>query len=165
MLRFAKPKKSGRALSDLGVILTETVSLIQAQAKTQKVSVVLEIPKDLPAVLADKDQLKQVFLNLLLNACQAMPSGGELSAKAYQTDGVVAVDIKDTGVGIKPQDIQNIFNPFFTTKAEGTGLGLALSFAVMESHGGTLNVKSEEGKGATFTLTLPLPDGTDEKTA
>ncbi|HBA60280.1 MAG TPA: hypothetical protein DCZ92_05600 [Elusimicrobia bacterium] len=165
LLRFAKPKKSGRALSDLGVILTETVSLIQAQAKTQKVSVVLEIPKDLPAVLADKDQLKQVFLNLLLNACQAMPSGGELSAKAYQTDGVVAVDIKDTGVGIKPQDIQNIFNPFFTTKAEGTGLGLALSFAVMESHGGTLNVKSEEGKGATFTLTLPLPDGTDEKTA
>lgn len=165
LLRFAKPKKSGRALSDLGVILTETVSLIQAQAKAQGISVALDISKDLPAVLADKDQLKQVFLNLLLNACQAMPSGGELKATVYQESGAVAVDIKDTGSGIKPQDIQNIFNPFFTTKAEGTGLGLALSFAVMESHGGTINVKSEEGEGATFTLTLPLSAETDEKTA
>lgn len=165
LLRFAKPKKSGSAPADLGVILAETASLIQAQAKAQGVSVVLDISKALPAVLADKDQLKQVFLNLLLNACQAMPSGGELSAKAYSAGGAVAVDIKDTGVGIKPGDIQNIFNPFFTTKAEGTGLGLALSFAVIESHGGTINVKSEEGKGAVFTLTLPLSAGTDEKTA
>lgn len=165
LLRFAKPKKSGRAPADLGVILSETASLIQAQAKAQGISVALDIPAGLPAVPADKDQLKQVFLNLLLNACQAMPAGGELSARAYPLPGAVAVDIRDTGVGIRAQDLQNIFNPFFTTKAEGTGLGLALSFAVMESHGGSINVKSEEGKGATFTLTLPQPAGTDEKKA
>jgi len=109
--------------------------------------------------------MKQVFLNLLLNACQAMPSGGDLHIKAYVSENSLAVDIKDTGGGIKTQDIQNIFNPFFTTKADGTGLGLALSFAVMESHGGAINVKSEEGKGALFTLTLPLPGEHDEKAA
>lgn len=165
LLRFAKPKKEGRAPADIAVILAETASLVQAQAKTQGIAVSLEVQEGLPQVMADKDQLKQVFLNLLLNACQAMPGGGELSAKAYVIGGAVAVDIKDTGVGIKAEDIKNIFNPFFTTKAEGTGLGLALSFAVMEGHGGTINAKSEEGKGATFTLTLPLPAETHEKTA
>jgi len=165
LLRFAKPKKSGRDLADLGVLLGETISLVQAQAKTQGIVVTTAIPESLPAVLADKDQMKQVFLNLLLNACQAMPSGGELHIKTYVSAGSLAVDIKDTGIGIKAQDIQNIFNPFFTTKAEGTGLGLALSFAVMESHGGAINVKSEEGKGAVFTIILPLPVNTDEKTA
>jgi len=164
LLRFAKPKKSGRTLSDIGVILTETVSLAQAQAKAQGISTIIDIPTNLPLVVADKDQLKQVFLNLLLNACQAMPSGGDLHVMAYTSDGRLNVDIKDTGIGIKTQDLQNIFNPFFTTKAEGTGLGLALSFAVMESHGGVINVKSKEGEGAVFTLTLPLPSKTDEKT-
>jgi signal transduction histidine kinase len=165
LLRFAKPKKSGRALSDLGVMLGETVSLVQAQARTQGIAVSVDVPESLPAVLADKDQMKQVFLNLLLNACQAMPSGGDLSVRAYILNGSLAVDIRDTGGGIKAQDIQNIFNPFFTTKADGTGLGLALSFAVMESHGGAINVKSEEGKGALFTITLPLPGEHDEKAA
>lgn len=165
LLRFAKPKKSGRALCDLGVMLGETVSLVQAQAKTQGVVVTVDIPEGLPAVMADKDQMKQVFLNLLLNACQAMPSGGDLHIRAYVLNNSLALDIRDTGVGIKAQDIQNIFNPFFTTKADGTGLGLALSFAVMESHGGAINVKSEEGKGALFTLTLPLPGEHDEKAA
>jgi signal transduction histidine kinase len=165
LLRFAKPKKSGRDLSDIGVMLGETASLVQAQAKTQGVVVTVDIPEGLPAVMADKDQMKQVFLNLLLNACQAMPSGGDLNIRTYVQAGSLAVDIRDTGVGIKAQDIQNIFNPFFTTKAEGTGLGLALSFAVMESHGGAINVKSEEGKGALFTLTLPLPGEHDEKAA
>lgn len=165
LLRFAKPKKSGRDLADLGVMLGETISLVQAQARTQGIVVTMDIPDDLPAVTADKDQMKQVFLNLLLNACQAMPSGGDLHVKAYVLNGNLVVDIKDTGVGIKAQDIKNIFNPFFTTKADGTGLGLALSFAVMESHGGAINVQSEEGKGAVFTLTLPLPEKTDEKTA
>lgn len=165
LLRFAKPKKSGRDSADLGVMLGETISLVQAQAKTQGIVVTVDIPEDLPSVMADKDQMKQVFLNLLLNACQAMPSGGDLHVKAYVLDSNLAVDIKDTGIGIKTQDMQNIFNPFFTTKADGTGLGLALSFAVMESHGGAINVKSEEGKGAVFTLTLPLPEKTNEKTA
>ncbi len=165
LLRFAKPKKSGMDLSDLGGTLKETAALVRAQAKTQGIVLSIDVPEDLPRVLADKDQMKQVFLNLLLNACQAMPSGGDLSVRAYAAPVGLAVDIQDTGVGIKAQDLQNIFNPFFTTKAEGTGLGLALSFAVMESHGGTINVKSVEGAGAVFTLTLPLPEYTNEKTA
>ena len=164
LLRFAKPKKPGRDLADLGVMLGETISLVQAQAKAQGIAVTVDIPEGLPGVIADKDQMKQVFLNLLLNACQAMPSGGDLHVKACVLDGSLAVDIKDSGIGIKAQDMQNIFNPFFTTKAEGTGLGLALSFAVMESHGGAINVNSEEGRGAVFTLLLPLPGTTNEKT-
>ena len=165
LLRFAKPKKAGRAPCDLAATLRETAALVRAQAKTQGITMALDLPEDLPETEADGDQLKQVFLNLLLNACQAMPDGGELSARGYVAANSLVFEIKDTGCGIKAPDLPNIFNPFFTTKADGTGLGLALSFAVLESHNGTISVKSEEGQGAVFTLTLPLPGSKDEKTA
>ncbi|KAF0127334.1 MAG: multi-sensor signal transduction histidine kinase [Elusimicrobia bacterium] len=165
LLRFAKPKQPDRAPADLGATLKETVSLLQAQARTRGVAVALDLPEGLPEVVADRDQLKQVFLNLLLNACQAMPSGGELSARGYVSGGCLCFEIKDTGVGIAPRDLDNIFNPFFTTKADGTGLGLALSYAVVESHGGGLTARSGEGKGAVFTLSLPLQEPGNEKTA
>ena len=164
LLRFAKPKNTGRDHADIGVILQETLSLIQAQAKTQGISVNAEMPPELPPATVDRDQVKQVLLNLLLNACQAMPEGGDLSVKAYRENNSVLIAVKDTGIGIKQQDIKNIFNPFFTTKAEGTGLGLALSYAAMESHGGTITVASEEGKGSIFTISFPLPEGKHEKT-
>jgi len=165
LLRFARPKSPDRAPADLAATLRETASLVQAQARTQGITLSLDLPGELPEVIADRDQMKQVFLNLLLNACQAMPNGGELTARGYVSGGSLCFEIKDTGVGIKVQDLDNIFNPFFTTKADGTGLGLALSYAVVESHGGAINVKSEEGKGAEFTLALPLTEKTDEKTA
>lgn len=163
LLRFAKPKRPDRAPADLGATLKETLSLIQAQARAQGVAVSLDLPEGLPEVVADREQLKQVFLNLLLNACQAMPAGGELAARAYLSDGCLCFEIRDTGVGIDPRDLDDIFNPFFTTKAEGTGLGLALSYAVVESHNGTLTVRSEPGRGAVFTLSLPLREPKDEK--
>ncbi len=165
LLRFAKPKQPDRAPADLGATLKETLSLVQAQARSQGVAVSLDLPEGLPEVVADRDQIKQVFLNLLLNACQAMPSGGELSARGYVAGGSVRFEIKDTGAGIDPRDLDDIFNPFFTTKADGTGLGLALSYAVVESHNGSLTVKSEPGKGAVFTLSLPLREPKDEKAA
>lgn len=165
LLRFAKPKSPDRAPADLAATLRETASLVQAQARTQGIALSLDLPGDLPEVVADRDQMKQVFLNLLLNACQAMPEGGELSVRGYVSGGSLCFEIRDTGTGIKAQDLDNIFNPFYTTKADGTGLGLALSYAVVESHSGTISVKSEEGRGSVFTLALPLTEKSDEKTA
>ncbi len=164
LLRFAKPKESGKELADIGIIIQEAVSLIQSHTKTQGIIVESKLETVLPVLLIDRDQIKQVVLNLLLNACQAMPTGGELRLSASHAGNRVRIEITDTGIGIPEKNLKNIFNPFFTTKAEGTGLGLALSFTVIESHGGTIEAKSEEGKGSIFTISLPLPKEKNERT-
>jgi signal transduction histidine kinase len=104
--------------------------------------------------------MKQVILNLFLNACQAMPEGGTLAVESGRVNGHVEVAVKDTGVGIPPENLENIFNPFFTTKEDGTGLGLALSYAIVEQHGGAIEVDSQAGRGAVFKVKLPVGKNT-----
>jgi signal transduction histidine kinase len=103
------------------------------------------------------NQLQQVFLNLSLNACEAMPGGGTLTISTMEDDGRVLVRLTDTGCGIKKDNLQRILEPFFSTKpvGQGTGLGLSVSYGIVRQHGGTLEVESEEGKGSTFTVVLP----------
>ncbi|MCK4965114.1 MAG: hypothetical protein KAS54_08520, partial [Dehalococcoidia bacterium] len=110
----------------------------------------------LPIILADPDQLGQVFINIILNAIQAMPEGGQLVIKS-EVPGPKWVDISftDTGVGIPKENMRKLFEPLFTTKAKGIGLGLAITKNVLEEHGGTIKVQSEVGKGSTFTVRLP----------
>src|SRR4029079_15425244 len=118
----------------------------------------------LPPVRADAEQLLQVFLNLALNAVQAMPEGGRLfvsrSIRRATRRGAAAafleVRFRDTGVGIPPGDLRNLFIPFFTTKEKGTGLGLPISQRIIENHGGTIELRSQAGMGATFTVLLPV---------
>ena len=102
----------------------------------------------------DPDQMKQVFTNIILNAIQAMPNGGELRVKSYPVSGQNTIDIADTGDGIEKDKIKNIFDPFFTTKEKGAGLGLAITYKIVEEQGGTISVESEKGKGTLLRVQL-----------
>jgi signal transduction histidine kinase len=137
----------------------------------ETIKIILNIPADLPKVFADLHQMEQVLGNLTVNACQAMisprgtmslrstPSGenkGELTISGYRHKGMVAIAVNDTGTGIKPENMDKLFEPLFTTKSKGIGLGLAVSQKLVEANGGRIEVKSELGKGSTFTLFLPV---------
>jgi PAS domain S-box-containing protein len=122
------------------------------------VEVTLEIPPDLPKVYADPRQMEQVLGNLTTNACQAMGAGGKLTISARQQKEMVIIAVKDTGTGITPENMSKLFEPLFTTKSKGIGLGLAISKKLVEANGGRIEVQSEPGKGSTFTVYLPVHD-------
>src|SRR5207302_8940224 len=111
---------------------------------------------DLPPVLLDRDMFKQALLNLLLNAQQAMPAGGELTIQATNADGGVVLNLIDTGKGMAPEVVAKAFRPFFSTREGGTGLGLATSRKIVQAHGGTIEVQSEVSRGTKFTIRLPV---------
>lgn len=158
VLRFAKPKEPERVPTDVNALVDETLALLQSRVKAGGITAEARLAGNLPRLQADPDQLKQVFLNVCLNACQAMTEGGRLEVETGRQDGHVRVVVRDTGSGIPPEHIQSIFNPFFTTKEDGTGLGLSLSYAMVEQHGGSMLVESRPGGGTDFTILLPLPE-------
>ncbi len=114
------------------------------------------LANDLPEIAIDPGQIQQVLVNILTNAVQAMPEGGKLTIGAKQRDELLEVEIADTGCGISQEVIGKIFDPLFTTKAKGIGLGLAVCKSIIDRHEGSIEVKSEVGKGTTFTTKLPL---------
>jgi signal transduction histidine kinase len=115
----------------------------------------LQLAKGLPPVTGMPDQIAQVFLNLIVNSAEAMGDGGQLCIESRVSNGHVEMIFADTGPGIAPEDLPHIFEPFYTTKHSGTGLGLAVSYSIVESHQGTLSVDNRPGHGATFTVRLP----------
>ena len=151
-------------------VLHDTLSLVEHQFKTARISVETELEAELPRIQGNEGKLQQVVLNLLLNARDAMhgPSGGRIRIATRQTGGQVTVTVEDFGEGIEPEHLHRIFDPFFTTKAEpgkgqhkGTGLGLAVSYGIMQEHGGKMQVESKVGVGATFRLEFPAAAGAD----
>ncbi|MFQ5800759.1 MAG: ATP-binding protein [Candidatus Hydrothermarchaeales archaeon] len=122
----------------------------------KNIEVVEKYVGSLPKIMADSDQLKRVFINILINSLQAMPDGGTLSVKTEKTDDTISISFTDTGVGIPEKDLPQVFEPLFTTKTKGIGLGLALSRQIVELHGGSIEARSEVGKGTTFTIKLPI---------
>ncbi|HUJ19168.1 MAG TPA: ATP-binding protein [Nitrospirota bacterium] len=154
MLLFARPNKPTLSPMRLDEVLRDSVGLLQAMFDSRRVRLSLDAP---PCEMAgDPELLKQVFLNLLINAVQAMPDGGFIDARIEREGGRAAVIIRDTGAGIAPEHIEKIFDPFFTTKDEGTGLGLAIVNTIMQANNGFVNVSSEPGEGSTFRLSFPL---------
>jgi signal transduction histidine kinase len=119
---------------------------------------VVDAPNDLPRVKADSGQLQQAVIALATNAVDAMPNGGKLTMRASAQSNAVAIDIEDTGIGIPVEHVSKIFEPFFTTKevGKGTGLGLAVCYGIITDHGGRVSVRSNLGKGTTFTILLPV---------
>jgi signal transduction histidine kinase len=132
------------------------LNLIQYDKKAKNISIVKALSPDLPEIVTDANQLSQVFVNLVLNAIDAMPGGGTLTVTSFIRDSLIAIQFQDTGTGIRKEDISKIFDPFYTTKEKGTGLGLAVSYNIMRKLNGLLTVKSEVDKGATFTAMLPV---------
>jgi PAS domain S-box-containing protein len=144
---------------DLGEVIQEMVGLLRSEASRHSVSIVTELSEDLPRVVADRVQLQQVLMNLMLNGIEAMQdakSGDQLTIRSLRGEGgQVLISVSDTGMGLPPEQADQIFNAFFSTKAQGTGMGLSISRSIVESHGGRLWAMSNSGPGATFSFTLP----------
>jgi signal transduction histidine kinase len=153
---YKKDAPDRREPVDLSQLVQEMIMLLRGEATRNSVAVRLELADGLPKVMADPVQLQQVFINLVLNAIEAMRDrGGELTIGSQLTDGEVAISVGDTGVGLPVENLERIFDPFFTTKPQGTGMGLALTRSIVESHGGRIWAVANAGPGATFHFGLP----------
>ncbi len=157
LLDFARETPSRKELLDVNDLVRQTMQLLGKREAFQNIMLVDDLADRLPPIQGDKNQLQQVFVNLSLNACEAMPNGGTLLISTSCEADRVVVKVVDTGSGIKREHLDKIFEPFFTTKpvGKGTGLGLSVSYGIVQQHGGTLEVESQEGNGTTFTITLP----------
>jgi two-component system sensor histidine kinase HydH len=163
-LDYARPYRGDQTPLDVNDVVRKTLHLIEKEEGAQRVEILTNLVEQLPMVRADAEQLRQVFLNLAINAVQAMPGGGKLqvstslrrSTRRGAAAAFLEVRFRDTGSGIPVNDVRNLFIPFFTTKEKGTGLGLPISQRIIENHGGTIEVRSQLGAGATFTVLLPI---------
>ena len=158
LLDFTRQSEPIFAPLKMSEVIDQAISLIAHQAQMNGVEIVRKDAEDLSPVNGDIRQLKQVFLNLIINAIQAMPEGGTVTVTTGSDNNRVSVSIKDTGRGIEPENIEKLFTPFFTTKesGKGVGLGLAVSQGIIERHGGSIEVTSTIGVGSTFTVFLPF---------
>jgi signal transduction histidine kinase len=166
LLQFSRPGREQVSTVDVCDEITKTIELTEHHLRKRQVRVETGFAPGVPVIYADRQHLRQVFLNLFTNAADAMPSGGELRLKVRheeQAGGepVVVIDVSDTGVGIPAELLDRVFEPFFTTKEEGkgTGLGLAICRRIVEQHQGKLAVESKVGEGTTIRITLPVRSG------
>ena len=158
LLDFARQSPPAFRQINLNDVVNRAVDLVAHSAELQHVQIVKELDLSLPNLTADYDQLYQVCTNLILNAIQAMPKGGKLTLRSSVNNGQLKIEVQDTGCGISSENMRKLFTPFFTTKHEvkGVGLGLAISYGIIQRHHGRIEVQSKEGEGATFTIYLPL---------
>jgi signal transduction histidine kinase len=158
LLNFSRTSTTEFIELDVSKVIQETLNLLEHQLKKSAIEVKLTAESALPPVKANAGKLQQVFLNLFLNARDAMESGGVLTIRVWSEDGFARIDIADNGQGIQPENLARIYDPFFTTKAarKGTGLGLSVSYGIVREHGGTIEVESRWGAGSRFRVELPL---------
>jgi two-component system sensor histidine kinase HydH len=154
-LRFARVKDLELAPSNLAAVVEEMIDFFGPMARQASIEIKCYLPADLPGVNLNNDLFKQALLNLMLNAAQAMPQGGELTIQAAHEPGEVCLSLIDTGDGMALEVLSRLFRPFFSTKPGGTGLGLATTRRIIRAHGGNLSVQSEVGRGTKFTIRLP----------
>jgi two-component system NtrC family sensor kinase len=160
MLDFYRPGAVDRKPEDMNELIQRVMSLMERQLHEQGISLHSKLAKRPPLVLVVGDQIQQVFLNLILNAIEAMPDGGELYIEVQTTKKEVEVIVEDSGPGISPGERQRIFEPFVSTKEDGMGLGLAVSYGIISAHGGNLELASGRGRGACFRVSLPRGEAT-----
>jgi signal transduction histidine kinase len=160
LLRFARPAEPGREEVDMAAVARDVATLVGPEASRTGVEVVVDAPEAV-RLRADATGVHQVMLNLATNAIHAMPRGGRLSIRVARDGPAVRLSVTDTGVGIPAAARAKLFEPFFTTRPEGTGLGLSVSYGIVQAHGGRIDVESAEGRGSAFTVTLPAepPEG------
>jgi two-component system, NtrC family, sensor kinase len=158
LLNFSRTGGTEPVEVDVNSVLEETLTLVQHPFKTAQVNVVKNYAERLPVILGSTTRLQQVFLNLFMNARDAMPGGGMLEVRTGARNGSVEIEVTDTGAGIPPEHLHRIFDPFFTTKAtgRGTGLGLSVSYGIIKEHAGKVDVRSTPGKGTSFRLEFPV---------
>ncbi len=155
-LEFARPQPPRIFVSEIGSLLESVAKLASKTATMARVSVRVESAEALPPVSVDPEQIKQVLLNLVINAVQATPDGGKISLRANRDGDWVRVEVEDEGVGIPPEDMERVFDPFFTTRTNGTGLGLSIAYQIVSQHGGHIATRPNPQRGTTFSVTLPV---------
>ena len=156
LLELVKPTHLALQAVDLNTLINHSLQLVSQDANSREIQLRFTANDTLPVIQADPDRLTQVLLNLYLNAIQAIGQHGVISVTASESGAGVKISVTDSGKGIAADQHEAIFTPYFTTKAEGTGLGLTVVHNIVEQHGGTIQVASQEGKGSTFTLWLPV---------
>jgi two-component system NtrC family sensor kinase len=160
LLDFARQREPDKALCNVNDILLDSISLLEPQAMFHNIKITKDFDPELPVTTIDPSQIERVFMNMIINAAEAMDGQGDLTlvTRYFENEHCIQVEISDTGHGIKEEDLRYVFDPFFTTKevGKGTGLGLAISYGITREHDGTISVKSEVGKGTTFTIKLPV---------
>ncbi len=158
LLNYAKPKPPSHSSVNLPDIIQRIVAMVRKSSKNEALQVSVTKPDEIPGFTGDPIQLEQVFMNLLLNAQNVMPAGGRVDIRMSHNrkENSIRVEVRDNGPGIPPENMRKLFQPFFTTRTDGTGLGLATCLKNVRYHGGTIDVKSRVGKGTSFTVTLPL---------
>ena len=158
LLDFARQSPPSLRSVTINDVFAKALELAAHSAELQNIEVIKEFDPSLPSIMADFDQLQQVFTNLILNAVQAMPSGGKLNLRASTEDSLIRIDVQDTGCGISQENMRKLFTPFFTTKVKGkgVGLGLAVAHGIIQRHQGRIEVHSKEGEGTTFSIYLPI---------
>jgi signal transduction histidine kinase len=173
LLDFSRQKEVKRESLDVNKIMEKSISLLGYQAKLEEIEIVKEFTVDLPQPLGDENQIQEVFLNIMLNAVQAMEGKGRLILRTYSKkitedearktdkfkarDKIVLIEIKDTGKGMDNQTLNRLFDPFFTTKEKGVGLGLFICYGIIDNYRGVIEAQSNLGEGSTFIIKLPIP--------
>jgi signal transduction histidine kinase len=167
LLNLARPAQVDSGPCDINTVINDVLSLLEHQFKNGSIQVRKELAPAAPLVQGIEHKLQQVFLNLFLNARDAMPKGGWLTIVTRQEGGAAVVEVADTGSGIPAEYLSRIYDPFFTTKAigKGTGLGLSITYGIVQEHGGSISCDSHAGQGTRFTLQLPLADAAPQATA
>jgi len=164
MMDFARVRPAAKSLVDVNRVIETSLRLASFDKSFQNLRLKKDMGENLPEIFADYDQLQQVFLNLFLNARDAMPGGGELSVITSNSNKKIQIEIADSGIGIDAQNLKQIFDPFFTTKqtGKGTGLGLAVCYGIITAHGGKIEVQSNKENGTTFLINLPVNETDNE---
>ena len=155
LLGFARVTKTVKIPCDITIVINEALARVKV---AENIKLSRNFQSDLPMVMIDARQIDQVFINMIENACQAMPDGGELRISTRESKGFAETEVADSGCGIPEKTIKKIFDPLFTTKSKGTGMGLAICHGIIEKHHGTIDVESREGKGTSIFIKLPLED-------
>jgi signal transduction histidine kinase len=160
-LRLTKPDFYNFTKEDINAIIQNTLAILEPEIVKQNIHVYMDLDTDTPLIKADRDRLKQVFLNLILNAVEAIPRGGDINLCTEFHEGIVKISVSDNGIGIEKKDLKNIFDPYYSTKEQGFGLGLSLIQTIVHKHRGKISVRSEKGKGTDVVILLSV-DFSDE---
>ncbi|HUG35973.1 MAG TPA: ATP-binding protein, partial [Candidatus Limnocylindrales bacterium] len=156
-LRFVRPQELALKAVDLAALLQSAAALLEGEGRKAGVRFAFTLDPACPAISGDEELLRQAFLNVMLNACQAMPDGGTVTITTeWRRPDTVAVSVADEGEGIAVENRERIFSLYYTTKPEGNGIGLSIVYRIVQMHDGTIDVRSEVGRGTTMTMRFPL---------
>jgi two-component system NtrC family sensor kinase len=167
LLEFSREREPKKSLTNINDIINKAVSILDNEFRLHHISVKKDLSEELPDILLDQNQIQQVFVNLLLNAIEAIQENGVITIKSHMEpcQANQIIEITDTGCGISPGDINQIFEPFYSTKPKGTGLGLAVSYGIVQNHRGNITVSSQPGSGTRFTIEIPVTQATSSPEA